>query len=127
MTTLTMALLDNNFPPSLNRRLHWRARSALNIAWKNHVYWHVMEQKTKMGKMPYPWTDIKIIYYACRPMDWDNAYTSAKPLVDGLKVAGVIEDDSPKHIELLVRTIKVAHLKEQKIEIIITQKNVQPN
>lgn len=120
MTTLKIPLLNGRFPPSLNKRLHWRARSGLNIAWKNTVYWAVQEQKTKMGKLPYQKASIEILYYTCRPMDWDNAYTSAKPLVDALTVAKVIPDDSEKFIDLRVRCVKVAHKPEQKIEIIIT-------
>ncbi len=121
MTTLTLSLLNNNFPPSLNKRLHWSVRSGLNIAWKNHVFWHVQEKKKEFGKIPYRRANVEIIYYACRLMDWDNAYTSAKSIVDGLKLGKVIEDDNQEHIELKVRSIKVAHKNEQKIEIIINE------
>lgn len=52
-------------------------------------------------------------------MDYDNSYGSAKPLIDALK-GQVIDDDRPDKLTLYVTQKKVAHLKDQKTEIIIS-------
>lgn len=62
---------------------------------------------------------ININFRVCRRMDRDNAYTAAKPILDGLKLAGLIIDDSEDHIELKVTTEKVFHKADQRTEIII--------
>lgn len=75
-----------------------------------------------MAKVPhYKQARIEIIYYCVQEMDFDNAYTSAKPLVDGLVEAMIIPDDSPKFIQLKVHCKKVKHRPEQRTEIIINQ------
>jgi hypothetical protein len=64
---------------------------------------------------------ITITLRTCRLLDVDNAYTCAKPLLDGLKYAGVIIDDSPKHITLYVNQEQVNKLDHQGVDIYLSE------
>ena len=109
------------FPPTLNARLHWATRSRWTNAFKEAVWaelnshgnkslvWQLI--KNRKGK-----AQVTIIFFTCRPMDKDNMYGAAKPLLDALK-GQVILDDSPDKLTLNVEEIKVKHLADQKIEI----------
>lgn len=108
------------WPPNLNARLHWLKRSKWNQKFKHMVWGLVMEQKKNFGKIPYARAKIVVTFYTCRPMDFDNSATSAKPLMDGLKMAGVIVDDNQGAIEPHYSFIKVSTMKEQKTTIKIT-------
>ena len=125
-TTLTLGKVYINstqgrmWPPNLNARMHWTKRSQWNREFKRQVWGLVMEQRKKFGKIPYTKANVTITYYTCRPMDIDNFYSSAKPLVDGLTQAGVIVDDNQDCINFKVEHQKVFTLKEQKTIIKIT-------
>jgi Holliday junction resolvase RusA-like endonuclease len=43
---------------------------------------------------------VSIIYYTRRMQDADNFLASLKPLLDVMVTLGIIEDDSPSHIDL---------------------------
>lgn len=42
--------------------------------------------------------DLTITRYGAKCLDYDNLVASFKPYIDGLKLAGIIEDDSWKYI-----------------------------
>ena len=73
-------------------------------------------------KLPFKQAVITITLFTARLMDYDGAYGSVKPLLDGLVGAGVIRDDSPKYIDLEVKQTKVKHIIEQKVTILIKEK-----
>lgn len=126
--TLRQVCLPNKscryFPPNLNARIHWAVRSKWTAAFKEAVWaelnthgnrakiWELL--KTRTGK-----AIVNITFYTCHLMDYDNAYGSAKPLVDALK-GQAIEDDKPDKLTLYVTSEKVKHLKDQCTEIIIS-------
>ena len=59
---------------------------------------------------------LTIINITTQPRDYDNLAASAKPLIDGLVLAGVIDDDDPEHLtELRLRSQRVIHEKDQKV------------
>jgi hypothetical protein len=60
---------------------------------------------------------LRITRCARRLLDQDNLYGGAKPLIDCLKSSGLIEDDSPEHIELIVRQERVESIDEERTEI----------
>lgn len=62
---------------------------------------------------------ISITRYGTRYLDYDNLIASFKPYIDGLKLAGIIKDDSWKYI----RTIKTDQVtgKEKKLVIRIEE------
>lgn len=108
------------FPHNLNTAMHYMTRHKWNQRWKEQVWGSVKENLQNFPKpMPYDKTEVQIVFNTCSFMDDDNAHTSAKPLLDGLKYAGVIKDDSHKHIELKVSQISVHKRDRQGIDIYI--------
>jgi len=90
--------------PSLNKQLrsHWAARKRL----KDNAAWHV---RASMGRYKIDHRDrfanVSITVYSNAPkamggrarrLDTDNLIGGQKPLVDALKQAGIMKDDSPK-------------------------------
>ena len=59
-----------------------------------------------------------------RPRDYDGLGASAKYYFDALQHIGVIEDDSPEHIEIIYNPEKVSHFSEEETIIEIYE---QPN
>ena len=55
---------------------------------------------------------LRIISYRTRPCDTDNL--CPKWIIDALRYARVIEDDSPEHIELQISQRKVDHYNQEK-------------
>lgn len=89
-----------------NRIMHWTVKAKWKKAWEEEVWSAVQEHKKELGKIPYKFAAITIYLYQTRLMDYDGAYSSVKPILDGLRYAGVIIDDSPKYVDLLVKQIK---------------------
>lgn len=90
--------------PSLNKQLrsHWAARKRL----KDNAAWHV---RASMGRYKIDHRDrfanVSITVYSNAPkvaggrvrvLDRDNLIGGQKPLVDAMKQAGILKDDSPK-------------------------------
>lgn len=104
-------------PHSLNHRMHWSKRSKWNKAWKDLVYWSIMERRKELGIIPYKFASITIVHHTCHPLDRDNAYTAAKSIIDGIVLAGVIPDDTDQYLDLKVQVNKISTLKDQGVEI----------
>lgn len=100
-----------------NQRMHWAMKKQWTDVWVEEVGYAVMENRRKLGKLPIKFARITIYLRVVRLMDYDGAYNAVKPVLDGLRYAGVIEDDSPKHIELNVKQVKVSHRDEEKVII----------
>jgi hypothetical protein len=62
----------------------------------------------------------RFVFHRQRLLDRDNAWAGAKDLLDGLRAAGLVSDDTEAAIELKVEQVKVAHRADQKtvVEII---------
>lgn len=73
------------------------------------------ENKRKLGQLPMAHARISIILFCVRLLDTNNAYAAVKPVVDALTVFGVIEDDRPDCIELVVRQQRVPHKGEETV------------
>jgi hypothetical protein len=58
-----------------------------------------------------------VMHRASFLLDMDNAFAAVKPVVDGLKDAGLIQDDTPALLELRVQQQRVASRKAQKTMI----------
>lgn len=65
-------------------------------------------------------TVVSIVSHRVRLLDADNHAGGCKHLLDCIKEAGLIEDDSPRHIRLITDQVQVAHYHEERIEIEIT-------
>jgi hypothetical protein len=102
-----------------NVPMHWAVKSAWKKAWEQEVWACIMEHKKEFGKLPYGKASIIVYLYNVRQMDTDGAYASCKPILDGLRYAGVIIDDSPRYITFNVEQIKVNHKCDERVEILI--------
>lgn len=106
----------------MNRKLHWAVKKLWTDSWKHEVEAQIMLQRRKLPKLPLPYAKITIVLKMIHLMDYDGAYTAVKPLLDALKDkggAGVIVDDSPKYIDLLVKQEKVFHRAEEGVTMLI--------
>jgi hypothetical protein len=93
--------------PSLNKMLrrHWAVDRRLKKRWHKLVWVALFEQpygaRARFNKA-------KVTITRCSPrmLDADNAVGSVKHVVDALRACNVIADDTPEHIELIVRQEK---------------------
>jgi len=60
---------------------------------------------------------VAIVSFRVRLCDPDNLFV--KPIIDALRYGGVIPDDSPDHIELTMRQVKVRHGSDERTEITV--------
>lgn len=78
-------------------RMHWTRRDR---------YTKTIAQLVRSPGCPPPLkSPVDVVFcraYRAREMDQDNLAASAKPVLDALRRAGVIEDDSPSHINLVI-------------------------
>ena len=108
-----MKLTLQSIPPSANQimRMHWGQRKRL----RSQLQWELTAVLADMGrKLPpllygktAPRRCVIITTYRPRRLDPDNAYGGCKVLLDAMRDIGLIRNDSPKWLELVV---------EQKIE-----------
>ena len=66
-------------------------------------------------------THIRITRYSCRPLDCDNYAGGCKPIIDQLRYAKLIKDDSPEDIEVEFKQVKVKTKAEERTEIEINE------
>lgn len=109
------------FYPNLNARMHWVERSRWTTAFKQQAWGLALSEKNRLRVKGFKKAKITVLFYTCQPKDYDNGYTSAKPLVDGIVAAGIIPDDSEKFLNLQVKSVKVATRAEQRTEISIKE------
>jgi hypothetical protein len=102
-------------PLSMNARLHWAVRHRWTKAWQAAVEGELWAHKRKLGQLPMAHARITITLCSVRLLDTDNAYAAVKPVVDALTVFGVIEDDRPDCIELVVKQQRVPHKVEETV------------
>lgn len=77
-------------PPSMNARMHWRARHFENLKWKALVNVLIV---TRRPSKPLPTARLKLTRFSSVRPDYDNLVASCKPLIDGLVESEVILDD----------------------------------
>jgi hypothetical protein len=116
-----MVTLDlQGCPPSFaNKRGHW------TVLWREKQHWR--QQSALLGKSARntlaiaPAVGPRVVtitmHRASFLLDMDNAFAAVKPVVDGLKDAGLIHDDTPALLELRVQQQRVASRKAQKTMI----------
>ncbi len=66
-------------------------------------------------------TRIRITRYSCRPLDCDNYAGGCKPIIDQLRYAKLIRDDSPEDIEVEFKQVKVKTKTQERTEIEINE------
>lgn len=89
--------------PSLNRlmRMHWSARRRVLKKWEWIVYAEVYRIGGPVALKYHGKVRVQIMRRSNHRLDPDNLHGAAKLVLDALKTAKVIEDDSPAHIELI--------------------------
>lgn len=88
--------------PSLNRlmRMHWATRRALRKKWE-WVVWYEAYRVQGAAAIRYDGrVSVRIVRRSHHVLDEDNLHGAAKLILDALKSAKVIQDDSPAHITL---------------------------
>ena len=106
-----------------NTRMHWSEKALWNDAWKREVGYTWLALRPLGLKLPLKFAKIRVILHVNKLFDHDGAYTAVKPLIDALKVkdgVGIIEDDSPKYIDLMVDQVNVKRRKDEKVIIQIS-------
>jgi Holliday junction resolvase RusA-like endonuclease len=89
-------------PPSPNRRLCWQARRRLEQPYRDAIS---LQARSQYRGAPLERARVLVtfVYHSRRHVqDFDNLHARSKPLVDALR--GIVTiDDSPRHVELVVR------------------------
>jgi hypothetical protein len=106
---------QRRIPQSMNARLFWAQRHRWDKQWKECVEAGIWENKKKLGPMPYERARVLVTLYTMKLLDKDNAYASVKPIVDALKIYGVIVDDRMDCIDLTVEQQQVRHKVDEKV------------
>lgn len=75
--------------------------------------------KKHKPKHPYAQVQLTFIRGSSRQCDFDNGIASIKPIVDGLKDAGIIADDNPSIVKAIFFGWEKAKPKEGYVKIII--------
>ena len=96
---------------------HWSIRAKIAKEWHELVYWTCQQQmiRKNIGKG----VDIEVIAY-CKGklLDPDNI-CSAKLIIDGLKKADIIGDDTPEWVKSV--TTRCLKAKTDYIKVVITR------
>lgn len=93
-------------PHSPNRlnSMHWGERDRWKKAWQEEVWARWQEAKPKYTEilklLPYKRATLEVSLFSVRPQDEDNAMASLKPIIDGLRYAGLIVDDDPARLRV---------------------------
>jgi hypothetical protein len=97
-----ISLVIPRAPPSLNQtlRMHWSERRRLKQLWIKEIW--VAAFEAKIRSEPRMKSKVEIDRRSPKLLDEDNCYGAIKVVLDALKDCGLIEDDSPEHIELRV-------------------------
>lgn len=129
MAITPQGTLDLTIPalaPSLNgagglMRMHWSKLKKIKDRWLILVL-----EASKGRRMRGPCTIHVQRYYARLPLEWDNAYASLKILLDALRYARIIEDDSiDVLLNVTIGQTKVAKVAEQRTEVRIVPAEAQ--
>lgn len=109
-------------PHNQNHNLHWAARYKWNEEWKAEVHVALAFFRKQLGKLPWGFTKIKLVFKSVQEIDYDNLYACAKPLIDALKIKGgygVIIDDKKAFCSIEAEWQKAHHRVEEGVEIFL--------
>lgn len=93
--------------PSLNRLFghHWTHRHQKRQHWQWLVRAARLKAKVFLAE-PLPRAKVTITRHGRRICDPDNLIGGQKMLIDSLVREGILENDTPDHIELVVKQVK---------------------
>lgn len=99
-------------PPSKNARMHWSTLARWSAAFREAAKEQAAAVAPALGR-----ARIELVNYTCQPMDRDNLYSAAKPIVDGIVDAGVVQDDSDEYVDLRCRNERVRKRAEERVVV----------
>lgn len=92
-------------PPPRPDRVHWGRVSKLKRQWTEYIAFYAISRKIPKCEAQER-RHIEVVFFRPGPVsDEDNAHAACKIPLDALKRAGLIEDDSPRCIDLTVSTV----------------------
>lgn len=98
MIGLDVAIREIPTPPNENRRLHWSARAKREKEWRDLATLSARIALRATGRaddFPIERASLEYVFLLTAARgDLDNLVAACKPLVDGLRDAGVLRDDS---------------------------------
>lgn len=105
-------------------RMHWRDRQHYQQQLSGEIGRLTMAQPVRI---PFEKCRVTITRYSLKVPDADNLWASAKPLVDCLLVhsathpqgLGFCRDDSPDHMQMIVKSALVKRSAEQRTHVLI--------
>lgn len=113
-------LVLSSIPPSLNQylRMHWAVKRKLRVKY----HWELLSCLSVMSweqkpKQKTPKASVKISVFRPRRLDQDNLTGGLKPLIDAMRDVGLIRDDSPRWLDLIVRQEKDSITPRVEIEV----------
>jgi hypothetical protein len=105
--------LEGMVPPSANRylRMHWAVKKKLRHGYSWAISMALLDQLKgqldRFWRQPLPKMRVQVTVHSggasVRRLDADNLWGGCKPLIDAMRDAGLIRNDSPKWIDLGVR------------------------
>jgi hypothetical protein len=98
MASLTVVIPGHPDNDNQRRKWHWSERSGRDTDWKAAA--RSVASNALPAGAPWDFVDIEVVFVkptrAAR--DPDNVVGAAKPLIDGLVLAGLLPDDSDRHV-----------------------------
>tara|TARA_Y100001963_G_scaffold159563_1_gene263782 strand:- start:2581 stop:2946 length:366 start_codon:yes stop_codon:yes gene_type:complete len=86
-------------------KLHWAAKSRLRDEYIALIKSEMVRKKIPKAKESSYYT-LEIVSWRKRLLDYDNLVGGCKQLIDAMKHAGFIYDDSPQYIKLMIKQVK---------------------
>ena len=84
---------------------HWRSKHEVFERVKNEIF---LKTRGKNPALPLENFKISVTRYSKRTLDYDNFIASLKPYIDGLKLSGIIKDDSWQYIKQINTDQKIS-------------------
>jgi Holliday junction resolvase RusA-like endonuclease len=103
---------DGSYSPKSQRLLNTLAK---------HDPKQALEQLPKGKEARGNRTHLRITRYSTRPLDCDNYAGGCKPIIDQLRYAKLIKDDSPEDIEVEFKQVKIKTKDQERTEIEISE------
>ena len=100
--------------PNYLRGKHWRVRLRESRLWNEEVGLAILTQKHR--DQPYQCARVTINRQSRGELDPDNLVASVKPVIDALRHAAILVNDSPEYIKLTVTQSRGAPLTRIEIQ-----------
>lgn len=110
-------------PLTLNEMMgkHWRSRHNSFSLIHKLIYLQTLKYKPET---PIERARVAITRYSSGTLDRDNAYFTAKPVLDGLVECGIIKDDGFNQVKFLeVNQVKIKRNEKRKLEVSLEEIN----